>query len=592
MSVTTTIVQKPTRVLARAQLHHPKPLFHLTPPQGWINDPCAPGFDVATSTYHLSYQWNPYSVEWGNISWGHASSTDGLRWKNSSTQPTMIPDQAYDKEGVFTGCSWPTGLHGEKGVLTAFYSSITALPHWTWEHKQDSEGVSVATSLDGGKTWRKSLENPVLQGEPDGLKVTGFRDPFLSYWPALDQALGTEKRLYAALSGGIVGQGPNVFLYSVNPDDLTSWNYLGPLVDITANTRTGGRWTGELGVNWECVNFMTLSDGADAKREVLLLGAESKHIIDFRQGQGDEHSGWPLWVAGSIETTPIGPRLRHEFDGYLDHGCLYAPNSFEHPVTQKRVAFGWIKEEELTLSRRAAKGWTGFLSMPRELSLHTTRNVTRGLNSSVESNGSMIIVEDGPCGKIVQTLGIRPYQDFRAQPQVHFEEWSNLKDVNGKTARVLTSETISSSWELEATIAVDPSHQRVGFNINSTEDGMRGTTIYFDIQNEQIVVDRSLSNREADIKKYNMSGAFTLYYRRTDSSATEELEKMRMRIFRDGDTLELFVNDRFALTSTVYAGNDSYAGICYFAEGGSAKTIAFEKLQLWQLTDKPDDGPQ
>jgi sucrose-6-phosphate hydrolase SacC (GH32 family) len=32
------------------------PSFHITAPWGWMNDPCAPGYDQTTGLYHLFYQ--------------------------------------------------------------------------------------------------------------------------------------------------------------------------------------------------------------------------------------------------------------------------------------------------------------------------------------------------------------------------------------------------------------------------------------------------------------------------------------------------------------------------------------------------------
>ena len=39
-----------------------RPLFHVTPPVGWMNDPN--GFSVYNGKVHLFYQYHPYSTEW------------------------------------------------------------------------------------------------------------------------------------------------------------------------------------------------------------------------------------------------------------------------------------------------------------------------------------------------------------------------------------------------------------------------------------------------------------------------------------------------------------------------------------------------
>lgn len=44
-----------------------------------MNDPC--GLLYHNGAYHLFFQYNPGAIQWGNMSWGHATSTDLTYWE-------------------------------------------------------------------------------------------------------------------------------------------------------------------------------------------------------------------------------------------------------------------------------------------------------------------------------------------------------------------------------------------------------------------------------------------------------------------------------------------------------------------------------
>ena len=102
-----------------------RPTVHFTPDYGWINDPNGLLEYVSPvtgkKTYHMFYQYNPYDTVWGNMHWGHAVSSDLVRWENRpialypDEQGTMFSGSAViDRENR-------TGLkEGDEDVILLF----------------------------------------------------------------------------------------------------------------------------------------------------------------------------------------------------------------------------------------------------------------------------------------------------------------------------------------------------------------------------------------------------------------------------------------------------------------------------------------
>ena len=141
-----------------------RPLYHHTPAYGWMNDPN--GMFYKDGVYHLYFQHNPYGSTWGNMTWGHSTTTDLVNWKfegDAITPDACSGSSVVDYEN--------TAGFGE-GAVIAFYTSAKPSP---WG---DVQMQSMAYSTDNGKTFTKYENNPIVTSEK-----RDFRDPKV-FWYA------------------------------------------------------------------------------------------------------------------------------------------------------------------------------------------------------------------------------------------------------------------------------------------------------------------------------------------------------------------------------------------------------------------------
>jgi len=298
-----------------------RPQYHLLPQAGFLGDPCAPRF--YEGQYHAFFHGS-----FGGRGWQHAVSADLVHWRHMPIALTPT-DGSYDAYGTFTGSVLPGG-EGASIVYTGVTKVGTAGE--TIRNEGLREQQCIATTNDPDLRTFHKLAAPVIEHPPQGIKVTGFRDPFA--W----KDGGT---WYMGVGSGISGVGGMVLLYRSN--DARVWEYLHPLAQ--------GVWNGQSSSNpvpsgemWECPDFFALGD-----KFVLIYSTEGKTI----------------WETGSFDRQQL--RFHSEQKGVLDHGAYYAPKSMQDPKG-RRILWAWVQE---TRSREEtlAAGWAGCMSLPRVLSL-------------------------------------------------------------------------------------------------------------------------------------------------------------------------------------------------------------------------------
>lgn len=569
-------------------------------------DPCAPHYDQSTGLYHISYQSNLdlNNADWGDIAWRSATSLDLVSWTPTHSL-SLTPDAKYDGKGVFTGCRVPS----RDNSLTYAYTSVSNLPiHHTLPHSVGSESLSLARSFDGGRTWQKFAGNPILPSEPSGLDVTGWRDPFVSTWPEMAKALGldTNNTLFGIISGGIRDVTPTTFLYSIDANDLTKWQYIGPLVDFGMNLRPS-RWSGDLGKNWEVTNFLTLRDAADSSvtRDFLVMGTEGclpsalGHQAKDFTGPSRPLRG-QLWMSGllkrnhSVTSSAASPvQMEFGFGGHLDHGCLYAANSFFDPKTSKHIVWGWITEEDLCDELRHEQGWSGLLSLPRELRLQTIENVVCARASKLEDITSIELNRNQNGTHTVRTLVTEPVISVakllrRRAPCRRARLSQPLPRRNSFNLAFTSDDVRTSAWELDCSFSVTRSCQEIGLQIVHSRgkitaltrpqtysmlikmtDFTQTTTLTFSPRNETFIIERPSFASPTSTDPINTApecAPHTLFTTVDPSKNDQQVEEpLHIHVWRDNSVLEVFVNGRTAISTRIYAAEDTI-GIRFFAD--------------------------
>ncbi|WP_161950359.1 glycoside hydrolase family 32 protein [Clostridium thermosuccinogenes] len=298
-----------------------RPQYHFSPEYGWMNDPN--GLVYYDGEYHLFYQFYPLGIVHGPMHWGHAVSTDLLRWNHLPI--AMYPD---DVGFMFSGCvvvdehNTSGFQHGKEKTLVAVFT----------QENNGRQVQSIAYSNDRGRTWEKYSGNPVLE-RPE---FRDFRDPKV-FWHS-----ETEKWIM------VLAVKDRVHFY--NSPNLKEWEFTGEF----------GSSDGSHDGVWECPDlFEMMVDGdKNNKKWVLTVSINGKL------------SGMQYFIGKFDGNTFVSENPSEEVR-WIDSGKdFYAAVSWSDiPAADgRRLWIGWMNCWPYAEKIPAGK-WRGNMSIVRELVL-------------------------------------------------------------------------------------------------------------------------------------------------------------------------------------------------------------------------------
>jgi fructan beta-fructosidase len=310
-----------------------RPQLHFSPKEKWMNDPN--GMVWHNGQYHLFYQYHPDGLVWGPMHWGHAVSTDLFNW-------THLPIALYpDSLGLIFSGSAVLDKDNTSGFGSKENPPLVAIfTHHSQSQerkgKTDYQNQSIAYSTDGGKTWTKYQDNPVLKNQ--GIK--DFRDPKVFWHDATKKWI----MILAVLDHVELWASP----------DLKSWDKLSDF----------GLEHGAHGGVWECPDLFELNiSGASGSKWVM--------IVSLNPGGPNGGSGTQYFI-GDFDGKNFVSDTSPDTTAWLDYGPdNYAGVTWSNAPDNRKIFLGWMSNWDYAQDVPTSP-WRSAMTIPRELQLTQT----------------------------------------------------------------------------------------------------------------------------------------------------------------------------------------------------------------------------
>lgn len=545
--------------------------YHYSSAKNWLNDPNGLLFDDVTKTYHLFYQYNPDGNLWGNMSWGHATSSDLFHWKEKNVAiPELMKQGSVDffytnstgeqagqtihyigdpttnwgkggnnlKKSIFSGSAVIdkeniSGL-GENAILLFFTADFQVSTRTLdtsqdllgdWIGYQEVQEQHLAYSTDGGQSFlHYSIDGnrdqpkpiiPVTQMPAGNTK--DFRDPKVVF----------DAKHNKWIMVLVAGQEVQIFV----SDNLLKWTYSSSI-----------KREHDIGVGvWECPDLipMTLADRSELKW-VLMLSVQTGAPAS---GSGMQYMIGTLDAAG-IWYPDSNNTLQNPH--WLDHGeDFYAGVTFFNAPGNRHIMIAWMSNWAYFAEQKTTP-WYGHMTLPRELILVSDSTAQDGFTLRQQSVNELVSISNIP---IIPEVN----NGFLLDNNI-----SLVTNFKGKQYQV----EANFCWETENC----PNY--VGIHVRSTKDSSRKIYIGYDVLNNLAYVNR-LSTGESNIGPPDRD-RMNVYVPAPDN-------RVHLMVQVDESAIEVFINQGEQTISQVFYFRPEIIGLGvdtsflgFYAENGRA----------------------
>lgn len=461
--------------------------------------------------YHLFYQYHPNSTVWGPMHWGHAVSTDLIHWQHLPV--ALSPDH----NGMIFSGSAVVDEHDTSGFFSGGSGLVAIFTHHDTVSAGDAAEADPADGAPAAPARTRQRQSLAYSTDKGRTWAMYAGNPVLTEESLVD--FRDPKVFWHAPDSSwvmVLAAGDHVRFYT--SPNLRDWSLSGEF----------GRTEGSHDGVWECPDLFQLEvDGQAGERKWVLLvsigdspdcpeGSRTQYFVgdfDGRTFTSERISDEPLWMdAGRDNYAGVTWSDVPEEDG-------------------RRLLIGWMSNWKYA-NLTPTEGWRSAMTVPRVLTLKRTEE---GIRLFQEPVRELSALREAPVGFSALTIG---------PDEVQTVDWQ------GK------------AFEAEAEFELAGASE---FGLKLRKSASEETVVGYDAALQRLFIDRSASGESS------FSPAFAV---RHDAALKPEGGRLRLRIFVDWSSVEVFAGGGEVVLSDLIFPEDASQGLELYAAGGEVKLVS------------------